>query len=737
MAGLEASALKLGGTIASHAFKSWLQRRKNKHERSAELAKLAADEISSPLERQKLQNLIATVGTQVAEQLTPMLTARFPKLPRNEITAAFLALEDTLGHIDLSDSALLADDADPERLAQRVREQFPGRPVGLSESADSLYELALDQSCRHLVLVIRHLPSFQPKALAEVLGRLSRQSDQLDELLARLPKTPFQVLGKDVDAAFREDYLSLLDRKLDHLELLGLTVDDQPRLPLTVAYLSLTVSDGSATMRAEAAIGAADRTLIRGEAGSGKTTLVDWLAVTAARGAFTDELEAWNGFVPFPIRLRSFATEPLPRPDEFLNHITPGLAAQMPPLWATHMLLKGEALVLIDGVDEVDVSRRYDVKAWLRDLNLPFPDAKFVITSRMAAADHAWLHKEGYDSVVLQPMTLTDIEALVERWHVAAAAGNSLRKDTDLAGAQRRLLTQLENRPHLRALAASPLLCAMLCALNLAHRSELSRDRMDLYRKALAMLLHLRDSERRVPVLLTEAQKLSLLGDLAWRLTLANKVEFPVEKVREHIERRLPSLPHIDKSTDEVLRNLLERSGVLRQPSAGQVDFVHRTFQEYLAASKATEQDHIDTLIGHAHLDTWHETTVLAAGHAKQHQANELLTGILDRADELPDSRERLRVLAARCLETVRNIDPDTLARVEGMIKDELMPPSDSRKVRALAPPGEQLLRYLPRSLTGLSDESASASVEAAAATASDDALPLLREYALDLRPMV
>ena len=44
--------------------------------------------------------------------------------------------------------------------------------------------------------------------------------------------------------------------------------------------------------------------------------------------------------------------------------------------------------------------------------------------------------------------------------------------------------------------AALTLLCAMLCALNLAHRAELPRNRMDLYAKALSMLLHFRDAPR-------------------------------------------------------------------------------------------------------------------------------------------------------------------------------------------------------------------------------------------------
>ncbi|RSN33087.1 hypothetical protein DL990_13775 [Amycolatopsis sp. WAC 01416] len=91
----------------------------------------------------------------MAEELKPVLAARFSTLPENEITAAFLAVEDTLGKVDLSDEALPADDADAEQLASASANSFPpARPCSPSAT------------------------------LAAILGRLSRQSDQLDQLLA-------------------------------------------------------------------------------------------------------------------------------------------------------------------------------------------------------------------------------------------------------------------------------------------------------------------------------------------------------------------------------------------------------------------------------------------------------------------------------------------------------------------------------------------------------------------------
>ncbi len=761
MTGLEAPALKLGGQIASAAAKSWLSRRKARSERSADLVDLAAGELKGPLERRKLENLVQNIGTQVAEQLEQVLADRFSTLPQNEIDAAFLAVEDALTTADLSDEALLSADADPEQLARQIRGSLPDLAAErhLAPKAAALYELALDQACRHLVQVVRHLPSFQPRALAEVLGRLSKQSDQLEELLARLPKTSLTAPdGTDRDAEFEATYSRLLARDLDRLELLGLTMDDQPALPLTVAYLSLSVSPegesrpadrrvdelwfekrhehaGSANMRVETALSGATRVLVRGEAGSGKTTLLDWLAVTAARGRFTGKLAGWNGRVPFPIRLRSFAAEPLPRPEEFVAHIAPMLAP--PAGWARRLLDTGRAMVLVDGVDEVGTSHRREVKTWLRELTSAFPDSVVVVTSRTAAADQNWLLQEGFGCVLLEPMNADDIRALVERWHKAAAAGGTVRPDTDLPAVQRRLLNQLDSRPHLRTLAASPLLCAMLCALNLAHRSELPRDRMDLYRKALSMLLHLRDAERKIGVILTEAQKQILLGDLAWRLTMASKVELPKDRVRDHVARRLPSLPHVDHTPDEVLDHLLERSGVLREPVRGRVDFVHRTFQECLAANEATEQDYLETLIDRAHLDTWWETIVMACGHAKHHQAGTLLTGILDRADEGTRHARHLRLLAAACLETVSNVSPDVIARVEAMVREQLVPPRSLRETQSLASIGYRVLRYLPETLDGLSNAVAAATVRAAALTAGTDALRLLRNYAQDSRTRV
>ncbi len=71
----------------------------------------------------------------------------------------------------------------------------------------------------------------------------------------------------------------------------------------------------------------------------------------------------------------------------------------------------------------------------------------------------------------------------------------------------------------------------------------------------------------------------------------------------------------VDHSPRDVCRYLLERSGLIREPTPDRVDFIHRTFQDYLAGRAAVRADDIGALIAHAHNDQWRNVIVMAAGH--------------------------------------------------------------------------------------------------------------------------
>ncbi|MDG9673581.1 NACHT domain-containing protein [Micromonospora sp. DH14] len=764
---VETALLRLAGSVVTPAVKRWLGRRREHRERETPLIELIGSGITDDLGLRRAGRRLDDIVDTVYERLQPLVRRREPALPDNEIAAALNAVADTLRDADLSDAAVFADDVDPALMATRLRRQLPDVPAraGLSEAAAHLYGRVLDECCTCLTQLVVQLPPFQGRATVQTLERLSAVADSLTQVLARLPVTSLDApTGTSHDAQFRTRYLAHLLTVLDHLELFGVDVHRyRLRTPLSIAYISLAVTGGttrglrrggfrwgpgllrsdggggdSASVRAEQALGDAARVLLRGDAGSGKTTLMQWIAVTAARHGFTGELDTWNGRTPFLIRLRDHVAQPLPPPERFLDLIAATIAGLMPPGWVHRQLGTG-AILLVDGVDEVPEGQRRTVRDWLHGLLSAYPDLRVVVTSRPAAASARWLDTEGFTSVFLERMGPADVKALIRHWHEAVRRAADLPCEPHLLpGYEQRLLAQLDGSAHLQNLAGSPLLCAMLCALNLDRDSNLPRNRMDIYQAAIDMLLHRRDSQRGVPTALpelTSRDQAQLLQEVAWWMTQNSRTELTRAEATQRFAHRLAGIRHITAPVAAVLEHMIQRSGVLREPVPDRIDFVHRTFQEYLAAREAADQGHTGALLEHAHLDTWRETIILAAGHANAPVRRQLLAGLLTLAAERPKQARRLRLLAAACLETAPAVEPEVLGRIRSHLR-ELLPRSVA-EARSLAAVGEPLLAELPADLSTLSEAQAAATVRAVALVNGPDALATLARYGTDPRPRV
>lgn len=103
-----------------------------------------------------------------------------------------------------------------------------------------------------------------------------------------------------------------------------------------------------------------------------------------------------------------------------------------------------------------------------------------------------------------------------------------------------------------------------------------------------------------------------------------------------------------------VLQRTLERTGLLREPYPGEVQFVHRTFRDYLAAKEVVDSGDLNLLVEHAHLDHWHDVVVMAVAHARPRERDKLLQELLrGNAEAHRDQRvrDRLHLVAAACLE--------------------------------------------------------------------------------------
>ncbi|MEK8172005.1 hypothetical protein NKH77_29760 [Streptomyces sp. M19] len=278
-----------------------------------------------------------------------------------------------------------------------------------------------------------------------------------------------------------------------------------------------------------------------------------------------------------------------------------------------------------------------------------------------AVADD-WLADQDFTEFTLSPMSRADTAAFIGRWHAAARAGcDGAEERAALDRYEAALHTAVRTKQDLTRLATNPLMCGLMCALHRSRRGYLPPGRKGLYDAALAMLLSRRDTERRVHApggpRLDEETQVQLLQRLAYYLIRNGQAELDRAQAERIIAAALPSVPAAQALGDapRVLRHLVLRSGLLREPSVGTVDFVHRTFQDYLGAKAAVEDGDFGLLVGQADDAQWEDVVRLAVAHARPRERADLLGRLLDRSAHAESAqRARLRLLAAACLEHAR-----------------------------------------------------------------------------------
>lgn len=770
---IENALLKIGQSIAKQLAVKWLAEKKTDARRGLELTQLIGRRFPSRRSQRDVLDALVKIEDEVADRLAPILTNLAFGLDDNERDAALCGVSDALENADLSNESLFAIDMNARRLVETVRKKSPATLLGLSERAERLHEIALNQACSTLISLVRELPEFDAAAAVETLSRLREVIAGLDLITERIPvRRLSSPSGMNFDDEFLRRYLAGVAKSYGQLEVIGLTTHSyEPRTTLSVAYLSLTVTDDAKNssrteesryaadwgrnnrdipvpenVRVEAALAGNRLIVIRGEAGAGKSTLLRWLAVNAAQQKFVDKLEDWNGCVPFLVKLRDFSERSLPRGDELLSQPTSPQCGPVPAEWVHRRFESGNALLLVDGVDELLMQRRNAVRHWLRDLLYGYPELRIVVTSRPTAVNSRWLVNDGFSSVVLEPMNSSDVAVFMRRWHAALLDSTQDPallpcRPEEVIEHQRALLAQLQSRPNLRALARSPLLCAMLCALNLDRRAKLPRDRLALYSAALDMLLERRDADRNVAaaeeVEASANEKLVLLRVLAWWLNENGRTEMSREQALARMSDCLRGMPNVREDAGQLLEHLIERSGVIRQPVQGRVDFIHRTFQEFLAAREAVDRDSVELLVGHARSDSWRETILMACAQGSSEQRGRLLSGMLDLASKSgPRTARQLNLLVAACKETAVLAPREVLSRVESCIIG-LVPPRSVRESRSLATVGEPILDYVPLDSMKLSSAQAAACVRTVTLVNGPRSLKVLKNYVNDPRSKV
>ncbi|MFI0908510.1 NACHT domain-containing protein [Streptomyces sioyaensis] len=656
-----------------------------------------------------------------------------------------------LGDLDMDDVQAVRLGA--TALAERLEAASPHAVRGLSRDGELLHATLLGTACLHIVHFFTQRSAFVARTLVQQSRSLDSLITLIDEFLERHPSP------RAADAAFERGYLAYIARKHGRLTIYGIDLAHSPdRWPLDAAYMSLEATapaareaaavspfDGETGPRggppapvpvpADQALAGRDRVLLRGVAGSGKSTLVQWLAVSCTKAPGETALPHLYGRIPFVLPLRTLTRDgaPLPTPDRFLASVGCPVSGSQPEGWADRVLASGRALLLIDGLDEIPERERELTRRWLRDLTDAFPDNLWLVTSRPSAVRDEWLAADGFGELTLSAMSRTEVAAFIGRWHAAA------RCDADdperLDAYEQSLLAAVHTKQDLARLATNPLMCGLICALHRDRRGYLPTGRKELYDAALGMLLSRRDRERDMAaptgIELSDEPQIQLLQRLAYWLIRNGRSELDQERAERILGEGLPAVPAAAEQGDAtaIFRHLLLRSGLLREPAPGSVDFVHRTFQDYLGAKAAVEDGDFGLLVAHAGDSQWEDVIRMAVAHARPRERAEILRGLIAHGDGTEDAQARLRVhlLAMACLEHATELDPRVREEVNERAR-EILPPWNREESELLAEVGPLVLELLPGP-EGLDDGEAQEVAATAAAIGSDAALEVLKRF--------
>ncbi|MCP3996792.1 MAG: NACHT domain-containing protein [bacterium] len=509
-----------------------------------------------------------------------------------------------------------------------------------------------------------------------------------ERILAELTGRPEEILAVEERAHRRW----IIDT-YGSIELRGLQLSERVYQSLEIAYVPLHVEDPSGEVlrgpeglelpfrrRVEVpkALAEHHHLLVVGAPGSGKSTLVAFLAASAAHGILSRDFGWPEDPLPFVVPVRSLRRYRLDAETVAeVNDCSPELVRSI--------IQKGRALLLVDGLDEADPGNALRLQEAYMRLVSEQPDNVVLVTTRPTAKPEPDLTP--FASTVLVPMTRDEVGKFVEKWCLAAEL--SIQKERHLAEeeagrAAEDLKSRLRSSRAIERLAETPLLCTIICVVHRFLGQGIPERRVALYEACTNVLLYEWDRAKfpggaKIGELDATAKR-SLLGSLALHMHSRRVSEIPAREVAEQLSRRLPALDRPPGDAEQILAEIRDRSGLLVEKRMGAYAFSHQSFQEYLAAAECVSKSAIDELVQRHEDPWWHEVIVLAAGFPG------FPTDRLVRRLLAADGREvgTGTLLAAQCVETAVELEAGLRKRVE-------------KRVSRLVPPktGEDALRLM------------------------------------------
>jgi hypothetical protein len=452
------------------------------------------------------------------------------------------------------------------------------------------------------------------------------------------------------------------------------------------------------------------RLVIRGNPGSGKTTMLRYLAMTCARTLrknrhdgdspkLVKERLLWD-IHPFPILVTLRRHGKVASWDEtkeftgtFLEEMPPELRNRCPKDFFERHLKEDNCLILLDGFDELGspeargaMARR--IAGFLEVYNNP--DNRVVVTTRIVGYE-SQLDRYGFSVRTVQDLKAGEVRALVKQRYRAIALSEAARSQSQeearaiqhkLLRRSERLIERIEKTPRLAQLATNPMLLSLIVLVHYT-KVELPEERILLYRDCVEILTEWWQQKKREEAGLPRKdeelglnQKLILLQEVALAMQKQRKEEgsqalLPKSVIEDLIAQKLPDFLSVESQQSEMTKQgyyrrkaeewidgIQTESGILVEQGLDEsgteplVGFSHLTFQEYLAAVALNEEEgYRSPLLSNLLTPVWREIVLLYVALAKD--ATPIIRSLLEAHDQPAGV-----LLAGQCLaERLKKVD--------------------------------------------------------------------------------
>jgi len=312
----------------------------------------------------------------------------------------------------------------------------------------------------------------------------------------------------------------------------------------------------------------------------------------------------------------------------------------------------GKAWLLLDALDETVIGETAEAaeQSYKRVNEAILQEATryhlspIVVTARKAGY-HQRTRLSGFTEVEVLDFRREDIQQFIHAWFACHPAPPKHATPSDL-------IARLARNPRIQALAANPLLLALIVIVY-EEQLDLPDRRAELYNRCTETLLTKWDASRDVRRLreFKPERKRQLLEVIAWHFHTQRQRYFPQRELLKVIAGFLPRVGLPAEMNTRTLAEIAAENGLLKEQAREWYGFLHLTLQEYFAAHYATDHNQLEVLLSHRGDPWWEEVLLLYAGQVAD--ASPLLRQLLGQ-ESSRSVREDLfctnLILAGRCL---------------------------------------------------------------------------------------